>query len=322
MGYALLWIENLAVDLLIVATLVACIGRLERPRLRLALSLLVALPILVASAIALAGLGYLRFVRSILDGGLFYPLLISAGCFVIGVGWILGVGLRRRTDDLAATVAATWPRAKLALVLAVAIGLHMMTLWNLDLAVRQQLASLKAESGALALSVAPARLPDRDNAALIYEQTYEMFDPKSWSEDRRKKWEQWTDFDSKEFEPDDPDLKSLLDEQASTMKLLRQAGKKPGCHFERNYGFPSIDWDLSELGKLRDAARLLGLDARYRATQGDMQTALQNVDTMFKITEHVGADPILISVLVANAIDAIATDTLQEILAAEGNRAD
>jgi hypothetical protein len=180
MGYALLWIENLAVDLLIVATLVACIGRLKRPRLRLALSLLVALPILVASAIALTGLGYLRFVRSILDGGLFYPMLISAGCFVIGVGWILGVGLRRRTDDLAATVAATWPRAKLAIVLAVAIGLHMMTLWNLDLAVRQQLASLKAESGALALSVAPARLPDRDNAALIYEQTYEMFDPKSW----------------------------------------------------------------------------------------------------------------------------------------------
>ena len=37
MGYALLWIENLAVSLLLVATVLSCVGRLRRRWLRHAL---------------------------------------------------------------------------------------------------------------------------------------------------------------------------------------------------------------------------------------------------------------------------------------------
>ena len=83
---------------------------------------------------------------------------------------IIRRGLRRSEDSPAA---ASWSRGRLSVALAVVAALHMMTYWNLDLAAREQLATLRADAGRLALSVAPARVPDADNAALIYEQAFD-----------------------------------------------------------------------------------------------------------------------------------------------------
>ena len=58
------------------------------------------------------------------------------------------------------------------LALGIAVALHLMTIWNLDLAARQQLASLRIEAGAIALTAMPPRVPDNDNAALFYKQAY------------------------------------------------------------------------------------------------------------------------------------------------------
>lgn len=316
MGYALLWVENLAVGLLLIATMVACIARLQRPWLRVVLSLLAAFPPLVAYASVVLGLGHLRFYEMVLIG-CFYPLVLLTVFYAIGAVSILW-GLRRRGDAPVVPMAAAWPRGRLALLLAVAVGLHMMTWWNLDLAVKQRLAGLQAESGALALSIAPARIPDRDNAALIYAQTYEALNEDYWPQARRDQWYRWTDFDSERFDPADPDLAGFLKDQEPILILLRQASEKPGCHFGREYGRLSSDLLLPELIDLRNAARLLALDARYRADQGDVQTAMADINAMFTIAEHVGGEPFLISTLVAIAIDAIATETLQEVLASKG----
>ena len=321
MGYVLLWIEQIVTTLLLVATLVACFSRLQRPWSRLALSLLVALVPLIVYSLLILGLGYLRFNKLILIG-VFYPLVALMACYAIGVVWILVAGLRRRRDDSTETVAAAWPRGKLALMMCCAGGLHMMTWWNLDLAAKQQLASLKTEAGTLGLSLAPARVPDRDNAALLYDQTYEALDQQSWSEVYRDKWDQWTDSGAPEVKPGDPELAVFLREQAPALTLLRQAGRKPGCHFGRDYSYLSIDLLLPELAKLRGAARLLALDARYHAAQGDMVTALADVDALFSMVEHVSSDPLLISALVAVAIDAVATATLEDVLSAERNLED
>lgn len=316
MGYALLWIEHLAAVMLLVATLIACCSRLRQSRLRVALSVLVVLVPLIAYGLLICGLGYLRSKLIII--GVYYPLVFLAVCYVIGAVWILYNGLRQRNDDSTLAVAMTWPRGRLALMLAIATGLHMMTWWNLDLSVKQQLAVVRAESGALGLSVAPARVPDRENAALVYELAFEAFDRDSWPEALVEKSGKWTDFDASGFDFHDRDLLSFLAEQESTLILLRQAGRKRGCHFGRNYGRLNVDLRMPELGLLRDAACLLALDARVRAAKGEMQVALQNVGTMFAIAEHVGSDPILISTLVAIAINDIATETLEDVLMAAG----
>ncbi len=119
--------------------------------------------------------------------------------------------------------AADWPRGKLAIALVAAVALHAMTFWNMDLAARQQLASLRTEAGALALSVAPPRMPDRDNAALVYQQAFEAMGcndapPDSWEwEDSSwrslgREWTKWENSGKITFDLHDPQLRRLLGE--------------------------------------------------------------------------------------------------------------
>ncbi len=60
MGFALLGIESLAVALLFVATLAACIARLRSRRLQLALWVLVVLPPFLLVTLLIVGAGYLK----------------------------------------------------------------------------------------------------------------------------------------------------------------------------------------------------------------------------------------------------------------------
>jgi hypothetical protein len=98
------------------------------------------------------------------------------------------------------------------------------------------------------------------------------------------------------------------------VELLLEAAKKPGCYFEHDYGRPSIDMLLTELKQLRDAARLLALDARVQADQGELGESFERIDAMFAMAEHAGSEPILISMLVAAAIDRQALDTMQNLV--------
>ena len=177
MGYALLLIESLAWSLLLVATVLACVGRLRRGWLRLALALPAPLVLLVIHVVLTAIAAHFQFVHRI--GGWFYPMLALTICVLVGTVWLLIRGLRRADVDPAACAAATWPRAKLAIALVAAVTLYGMTFWNLDSAARQQLAGLRVEAGAVALSVAPPRVPDRDNAALVYQRAFEAMGARS-----------------------------------------------------------------------------------------------------------------------------------------------
>ena len=90
---------------------------------------------------------YLRFEQE-LPGSRFYPMLALSICFVAGALWMARCGWRRPSDGPDVPPAAAWPRGNLAIALLVALTLHVMTFWNLDLAVRQTLSGLRAEAGA------------------------------------------------------------------------------------------------------------------------------------------------------------------------------
>ncbi len=314
MGFVLLGIEVLAVALLFVATLAACIARLRSRISQLVLWVLVVLPPFLLFAALTAGAGFLKF-KHLLVNGLFYSLLAIAVCFVLGAIWIRRVGLRRKGEDPDAPAARGWSRGKLAVALLVSVVLCLMTLWNLDVAARQQAGALRAEARSLALSVAPARVPDRDNAAIFYEQAFEaMGDEQDWPDELRKKWEKWLEFDSKAFNPKDPELRQFLDRKAPVLALLHRAAGLSGCYFNRDYGRPSIEMLLPELGNLRTMARLLSLDARVKTAQSDGAGAVRDINTMFRMAEHCSEDPILVSLLVAMALDNTASNTLEAVL--------
>ncbi len=189
-----------------------------------------------------------------------------------------------------------------------------MTFWNLDLAIKQQASALRAESGALALSVAPARVPDRDNAALTYAQAFQAAgNPSTWPKAFGDKWCNWIDPGQPGFDANDAPLRAFLKQQAGALALLRKAGQKPACYFERDYGRPNISLLLPDLQDLRTSARLLALDARVKAADRDPRR-LGDCRALLSMSEDVASDPLLISMLVSVAIQSISAETLEAVL--------
>ena len=315
MGYILLCVENLAVSLLLLATLEACLGHWQRRRLRVIEVVLDALVVLALYLGLTCLLGWLKFAMS-LPISWFYPLAALTVCYMVGVGWIMIAGWRQSEGGLSGPRCALWPRSRLAIALAVAAALHLMTFWNLDLAMWQRLETLRAEAGALALSVAPPRIPDRDNAALVYQQAFAKMGDSPWPKVYDEKWYKWLQPGDTGFDSKDAELRDFLNRQAATLALLREAGNKPGCYFECDYSRPSFEWSpLTEWQKLGGAARLLALDARCKAADHDLHGALVDCRAILAMAEHTSSDPGLISLLVAVAVDMNGMPTLQDVLA-------
>lgn len=328
MGYLLLLIESLTVTLLLVATVLACVGRLHRRWLRLTLCLPLTLALLISYTALTVGAALLQFSGA--SDRWFYPMLTLTVAFLLGAVWLAICGLRRVGSEPHRVAAATWPRGKLAMALGVAAALHAMTIWNMDLAARQQLASLHTEAGAVALSVTPPRIPDRDNAALIYQQAFEAMGrsgdnnpaapdtwewEQAWKQAWEEKWSKWDETGQPPLDPHDPELRRFLARQASALTLYRQAAAKPGCYFERDYGRPTITTPLPELLPLRAGARVLALDSICSAADGDRERAIKDISAMFGMAEHIRSESLLISLLVGIVVDRLAIDSLQVVLA-------
>ena len=320
MAYVLLWLESLAVSLLLVATLTACLARLRPGPARRGLLVIAAIAPLAVYAAATVLAAYARFV---LGSALpwFWPLAALTGCYLAGAAWTCRRGLAPAAQE---PPAATWPRGKLALALGAAVAVHLITFWNLDLTIRHRLGAMRAEAGAMALSVAPARVPDRDNAAFLYQQAFERLCPK----DRAKGWgwvpdgwkESWAkaveDGGAAAFDPNDPDLAAFLRRHEATLRLLHAAAGKTGCYFEHEYNSLTLFELMPEVPGMRWTTSLLALSARSRAARGDVRGALRDIHALFVQAEHAGSTPILISALTALRADGAAMAALRAVLAA------
>ena len=198
--------------------------------------------------------------------------------------------------------AITWQRGKLALAFGVAVALNLMTFWNLDLAIRQQVAAVSAEARALAMSVAPVRIPDADNAALVYGRVFE------WIEGDESRIEPWNEQCPGKFPPPDdfdyanPDLDRLLKQDAAVLNQLRRGAGLPGCRFDFDYLNANVAI-RPEFSHIRTAARMLTLSARNRSAKGDFRGAAEDVNALFSIARHAGDGPNIIWIITSVALD-------------------
>jgi hypothetical protein len=323
MGFALLWFENLAVSLLLMALVFACVGRLRWRWLRHALWMPPCLLLLLPSA---CGVLVWWSMMSQPQGWVvkwFFATLALAVSFVMGSLWLRIRGLRRVDGGSAPTVAGGWSRGKLAIACGVVMALHLMTFWNLDLAARQQAEMLRGEAGALALSVAPPRVPDRDNATPIYERAFAACRGAASREKLPpEKWTQWQDPSQPDLDVSDPDLRKHLQNYAPALALLHRAVAKSGCYFEHDYAWPTFTTLLPEVQTMHLLANLSALDARVQAAGGNIRAALQDINTMFAISQHISEEPWLVCLLASVSVDQTAVATLQEMLAGHSVSAD
>ena len=111
-----------------------------------------------------------------------------------------------------------------------------------------------------------------------------------------------------------PQVSEMLERQAGTLDLVRQAADRTGCRFMRDWTRPSISMVLPEMQELRQAARLLALAARREAADGDAAAALRDVVRIHRLGMHAAGEPILVCGLVGQATDTLALQTLADIL--------
>lgn len=268
-------------------------------------------PAVLVSAVA----GVLKFRLDVPNSWFGYTLSWTL-LYMAGAAWVLRLAWRRGEGGVRA--AAGWPRSRLALAAGAAVMVNAMTLWNLDLGVRTRLNDLRTEAGALALTVAPPRVAEQENAALIYMQSFEALPESSkWPQVWHEKHVRWiSGLDAQKAPADmgavDTDLTAFLAAHEPSLKLVRRAARMPACEFERDWS-QGLNMPLWDLAKMRNAARLLSIDARREAALGHLKAAFDDVGAIFGIARHVRRDPILISALVAQAVDAIGLQVLCDL---------
>jgi hypothetical protein len=313
MGYGLIWIESLAAAWLLAALVTAC-GARSPSRLRQVVTTnLAAVLLLVGPGVFVWGVGVLAAQGVVLRGTFIY-FLSWVVALVVGVILTLDRGLRRTGED-GAPAARAWPRGRLAIGFGVAAVLAGITLSNMDLAMKVQLAAVRAESGARVLALMPPRVADHDNAAPLYQEAFAALTPEN---QLRTPWRQkaraWLDAEAS-FDLQDRDLAKFLQSQERGLALLRRASALPGCSFERDY-FLDLGLALPEMEQFRRGAGLLGLDARVKAARGDVRGALDDVAALFRMARHVN-EPILVCLVVSAAIDRRAVAALEDVLAGQ-----
>ncbi len=189
-----------------------------------------------------------------------------------------------------------------------------MTFSNLDEAVRQSVDARRSEAYALAMSAAPEPVPDDQNAAVDYLEMQESLQrgrptigqtspewPQIWldaaSEFRRSSRGDGASAFSFDFAS--AELGRWLEGRQGEILLMRRAAAKAGCDFGRNYGGLTWSMLLPEIEDMRQAVRLLGVDARHRAATGDVEGALADVQAMYGAAHHMANEPFGVTMLVA-----------------------
>jgi hypothetical protein len=306
-GERAVWALAFTVALLVGTTLVLYAG------LRLSGAGLGVLLLLLGGTAVACGLSFFLATGNLKGpwGGaaLALTLTVTLGA-AVALFWGLHLG-----DPAAVPAAQAWSRSRLALGLAAMVVVDCITFSNVDLSIKVEMASVRAEAGARASLLAPPRVSEGDNAAPTYRQAFEaltsldrlpvehlnLWSPSGWDPRTGPK-----------FDPRGADLKKFLDSQRRGLELLRKAAARPGCWFGHDYQ-DGFNLRLPEVQSLREGAFVLALDALAKAAAGDGSGAARDIALVFRIARHIN-EPTLITFLVARAVEQIATRALEEVL--------
>lgn len=314
MGHFLFFVFVVAACLLWSAAWTAAAARTRRSWTRRLLEAVAVLPPVVVLAPCVWFTAYLAFAQH-MPTNWFGPAFTAFLAAAIGGIWIAwaGLGWRRHAPfsfaDTPVPPAARWPVVGLAAVFVLAAAVAAGTLLAIDNAVAARAPYLLMEAGQLMQANTPAVVPDAQNAAPLYRRAFAALDADAAIKAQDSPLSAATTIDLAS-----PTVTDLLARHAATLELLRRAAARDTCRFERDWTRPSLDMLLPELSSMRQAARLLVLQARRAAADGRVTEALGDVVRIGQIGRHAAGEPILISSLVGLAIDAMAVDTLAEVL--------
>jgi len=165
--------------------------------------------------------------------------------------------------------------------------------------------------------VIPPLVPDKDNAALVYRQAFDLAD--RLKEKFRTEWEYMPDESKIKIEEltvtQKKDISRIMQdpEFVKLYALIEKAVNMPACRFDINYeDGPAME--LPHLAKMRNLARLLAARTYILAEEKQYQKALHSAEKGLLLGDSLSKEPILISQLVRERIDITAVDSFRSVL--------
>ena len=313
MSYCLLWIETLLACLLFAAMLIT-VGLRSKTRTARALCAVVALlpliPLAIPLSVILLFAGASRYASGVGLSGFVWAIAPLA-CYLAGAIPIRIIAGRR--DVAGARRSFSWPLGRIAAAWLVVVSLIAMTLWNLDLRAQMEIQALRAEAGAIALSVAPPQVPDSANAAWVYEEVDKQFKAATTPADK--------DIDYSDLDIRSGQMTDYLQRQHQTLETLRRAADMPQCRLSYDYGQLGFDVIVPKVTPFHERAMLLTLAARAAAVNGDPVLALSDCRRIYAVGQHAASLPMLMTGLFRLSIDAKASKIVAQVLPGVTTRA-
>lgn len=177
--------------------------------------------------------------------------------------------------------------------------------------VRSEIAKLKADGYPTTFAkIAPEKVPDSENAAVIYAKAFKAMGP-------RLTYEGSEDFSvlfSPEKRLEDPESwrngMQILARRRPVIALIEQACSRPMCVFP-------VEWEkggaalFPHLAKMRGLERLLSADAITSAVDGRTGDAVRSLELGIKLSESLAEEPSTVSQLVRYAAIQIQAHSLR-----------
>jgi hypothetical protein len=302
MSFMLLWIEMLAACVLFEATLIT-VGLRRKSRLAVLAIYAVGMLLLAAPLVMMVASAIITFF-SPLRSHVFWWTLLLLICYLIGTGVVWR--LARRPDETGIRRADSWSVARMATMLAVVISLIYMTMWNMGLKVQVEIQALRAEAGAMALSVMPPQVADSVNAARPYEQADELYKAATVPADENVEY--------RTLDTQSPEVKGYLERQRKALDLVRRGADMPECRPDYDYLQTDMANILTVQSPARSRANLLATAVKAEAAGGNVDLALADCRRMYALGGHANTPAILINGLIAIAIDNLASKSVAEVL--------
>lgn len=303
MGLAMFWMTVLGCCLLWSAAWIAAAARVPAFRRLLALCGWLVPTLLLLPAVAVTAM--LAFGSRLPTNAFAATLTLSLAALVGGL-WITIAGLGRQADG--EPRARRWPAIGLAGLCVIAGMVACGTLLAIDNALQAEARQWRVEAAALMQANLPPAVAESDNAATLHHQVTGLLaaDPALTAADGP--------LGDTSGDARAPAMIAALDRHAETLGIIRRAADRDVCRFDRDWSRPSIDMLLPEVQQLRTEARLLAAAARRAAAEGRGADALADTIRIHRLARQITSEPILITHLVALAIDALARDTLSRVL--------
>ncbi|HVF85529.1 MAG TPA: hypothetical protein VM821_06085 [Abditibacteriaceae bacterium] len=230
----------------------------------------------------------------------------------------LARGLLGRLGRLPFLSRAWWKRNKRRVAAACLTFAAIWTATNIYASVllNRELEAIRKRGEPLTMAeLAPPPIPDAQNAAILYRRADATLKKLGLTQEEEI---QMMGQDPKTNAAlSAPQLsatrRGLLQKYRPAIELIRQASRLSSCRFPTQWQKPAFAILFPDLPSLRQFARLMSASATQQAQDGKTAQAVEDVGAIYRISEHAASDPIVISLLVSNAIENIGHDALAQV---------